>query len=399
MVYKILLSRTTDFPAGDLHLMLSQDGSAVIEHTLGSTPAVDFTSFHVAAIDVSRRVDAAVTQTKRWRAELGDELFPILWVLPGASAELTARGLEAGADIVLSHPLDERVLLAQIRAAARMRTTGQRVSARASEARLLGEQLQKAYRQIDRELDAARRIQRACLPPIFPTRGTARFFASHRPRSRVIGDFYDARVLDEDRVGFFLGDVVGSGGAGSLTGLFAAQSVGMNMPIGSDHRIVSPGEILSRVNRELLGLGLEESPLVAMLVGMLHATTGELSLARAGMPNPLYVPSKGTPQTLAIPGPFLGTSDASYPTINKVVQPGDRLLIGTDGIRPHGGPVPDEKDELLEIVSRHRSTSGQGFVDAIASDLLARVRHTDDFTLLCLEMSANTPLTTREKGL
>jgi hypothetical protein len=63
-------------------------------------------------------------------------------------------------------------------------------------------------------------------------------------------------------------------------------------------------------------------------------------------------------------------------------------VIGTDGIRPEGNPAPRNEDELLEAISRHQSKSGQGFVDAIASDLLAKVRHSDDFTLLSVEMTA-----------
>jgi sigma-B regulation protein RsbU (phosphoserine phosphatase) len=390
----LLLSRSPDQQASELFHELTKREFAIIDHELGSAPAVELGSFEVAVIDVGGKADAAVAQTKRWRAELGDILLPIVWVLPGTSVEMTARGLEAGADVVLTHPLEETVLLAQIRAGTRLRFIGARVAARANEARLLGEQLQKVYRQIDRELDAARRIQRANLPQIFPTLGSARFYVSHRPRNRIIGDFFDVRLLDENHIGFFLGDVVGSGGAGSLTGLFAAQCVTMKMLAVNDYRRIPPGEVLSHVNRELLGLGLEDGPLVAMLVGILHTTTGELSLARAGMPHPLYIPRAGVPQSWAIPGPFLGTSDASYPTITKVLQPGDRLAIGTDGIRPHGDPVPVEKDELLDVVSRYRNTLGQGFVDAVAGDLLAGVRHSDDFTLLCLEMSTNTSLTT-----
>ncbi|HEV3385345.1 MAG TPA: hypothetical protein VG097_11070, partial [Gemmata sp.] len=157
----LLLSRSPDQQASELFHELTKREFAIIDHELGSAPAVELGSFEVAVIDVGGKADAAVAQTKRWRAELGDILLPIVWVLPGTSVEMTARGLEAGADVVLTHPLEETVLLAQIRAGTRLRFIGARVAARANEARLLGEQLQKVYRQIDRELDAARRIQRA----------------------------------------------------------------------------------------------------------------------------------------------------------------------------------------------------------------------------------------------
>ena len=386
MALFVLLSRSSDNLASDLHRALTEAGFAVVDHTLGSAPSVEFGSVLVAVIDVGEKPDAAAAQTRRWRAELGDELVPLVWVLPSGSTELAARGLDVGADIILSRPLEQDVLIAQIRAAIRTRTAGLRVATRATEARLLGEQLQKAYTQIDRELEAARRVHQAFLPQTLPTIGVARFAVSHRPRSRFGGDFYDVRILDENRVGFFVGDVIGCGTAGSLIGVFAAQSVVMMKKEGSGRRVIQPGYVLSNVNQELLRLGLEDRPLVAMLVGTLHASTGEVMLARAGLPAPIYLPAGGEPRTWSIPGPFLGTADASYPTLTMTLKPGDKVAIGSDGVRPEGDPAPGEDTSFLEAVSRHRTLSGQGFVDAVARDLLAHVRHSDDFTLLCAEL-------------
>ncbi len=386
MALFVLLSRSSDNLASDLHRALTEAGFAVVDHTLGSAPSVEFGSVLVGVIDVGGKPDAAAAQTRRWRAELGDELVPLVWVLPGSSAELAARGLDVGADIVLSHPLEQDVLIAQIRAAIRTRTVGLRLATRATEARLLGEQLQKAYTQIDRELEAARRVHQAFLPQTLPTIGTARFAVSHRPRSRFGGDFYDVRTLDENRVGFFVGDVIGCGTAGSLIGVFAAQSAVMKKEE-SGCRVIQPGHVLSNVNKELLRLGLDDRPLVAMLAGTLHAQTGELMLARAGLPTPVYLPKRGEPRAWSIPGPFLGTADASYPTLTMTLKPGDKVVIGTDGIRPEGDPSPGEDTSLLEAVSRHRPLSGHGFVDAVAGELLTHVRHSDDFTLLCVELA------------
>ncbi len=254
-----------------------------------------------------------------------------------------------------------------------------RVAARANESRLLGDHLQKAHAQIDRELAAVRRVQRAFLPRNLPAVGSVRFAVSHRPRSRIGGDFYDVRQLDGGRIGFFLADVIGSGTAAGLLGVFAAQSIAMRSA-------VPPGESLEAVNRELLALALDDRPLVAMLAGTLHANTGALTLARAGLPAPVYIPAVGKPEVWAVPGPFLGTADSTYPTYSATLQPGDKLVIGTDGTRPDGDPNPAGDDHLLEVAARHRKLLGQAFVDATARDLLAAVRHEDDFTLLIVEI-------------
>jgi sigma-B regulation protein RsbU (phosphoserine phosphatase) len=387
MALFVLLSQSSDNLATDLNRALTEAGYAVLDHALGSTPTVEFGSVLVAIIDATGKLDAALAQTRRWRAELGDELVPIVWVLPNLTSELATRALDAGADVVLSQPLEKDVLIAQVRAAARLRTFTARVATRVEEARLLGEQLRKAYKQIDREQDAARRVHQAFLPKRLPKLGAARFAVSHRPRNKVAGDFYDVRILDENRIGFFLGDVVGCGTAGSLIGVFVAQSVAMTQTDETGFRVVLPDKVLSQVNHELLGLGFEDRPVVALLAATLHTLTGELILARAGLPTPVYIPAGGEPQLLPVPGPFLGTADASYSTITTTLRSGDKLVFGTDGTHPEGNPIPAGNTQLLEAVSRYRNLSGQGFVDTVASDLLTALHHTDDFTLLCLELA------------
>jgi hypothetical protein len=160
--------------------------------------------------------------------------------------------------------------------------------------------------------------------------------------------------------------------------------------ITESYRIVPPGEVLTAVNRRLLGLGMDELPLVAMLAGTLNALTGETTLARAGLPAAVHVPPSGPPAVWAVPGPFLGTADTTYAEFRATLAPGDRLLIGTDGTRPDGDPHP-ASDGLLAAATKHRDLTGPSFVDAVARGLLQQVRHADDFTLLGLEMGTLDP--------
>jgi serine phosphatase RsbU (regulator of sigma subunit) len=151
--------------------------------------------------------------------------------------------------------------------------------------------------------------------------------------------------------------------------------------------IYGPGAVLDSVNKELLSLELEDQHVVALLVAILNLQTGELQVARAGLPMPIYLPASGEPETWMIAGPFLGTADASYSFRKAMLRAGDRLVMATDGTRPEANPAPGGDQKLLELSLRHRKHWGQGYVDALAGDLLAEVRHSDDFTLLCLELA------------
>jgi serine phosphatase RsbU (regulator of sigma subunit) len=369
-------------PSAELHAWLTAAGFEVRDHILGSAPSVDFTTIAVALIEVGEKPESALIQTRRWRAELGDDCLPLVWILPTSDSKHITWGLESGADVVLARPFDPGVLIAQVRSAVRAHTSAARVAARANESRILGEHLQKAHADADRERSALRRVRLAFLQRSFPEVGRARFAVSHRPRGRIGGDFYDLLLINEQRVVFVVGDVIGAGAGSELIGNFVARIAAR-----AAHQLHSAGEVLAEVNRQLLGLGLNDVPLVAMVIGILNPNTGALSLARAGLPTPVHLPRIGEPQAWSIPGPFLCTTDTSYSTFSTCLNPGDQLLIGTDGIRSDGSPDPTGDDPLLPAAARHRPSSGQSFVDAVANDLLTNVRHNDDVTLFVVEMA------------
>ncbi len=385
-VATVLLSTPASAAAPDLRRLVTQTGFALAEHRLGSAPAVDFGSVAVAVIDVGDSPDIAAAQTRRWRAELGDRVLPVVWV---AAPDLVTAGLDAGADVVLARPVEAEVFVAQLRAMGRVHSIASKVAARANESRLLGDQLRKALVQLDREYELTRRVRATFLPRALPSVGGARVHVSHRPRGRTGGDFYDARRLDEHHIGFFVGDVIGPGAG--LLGVFVQQSIVMKEIDQLGYRVVPPDEILMGVNRHLLALGADDLPLVALLAGVLNTQSGELVLARAGLPPAVHVPTTGEPTAWAVPGPFLGAANTTYQPFRATLGPGDRLLIGTDGTRPDGDPGPTGTDGLLGTATAHRALIGPEFADAVARELLRHVRHTDDFTLLCVEMRPEAP--------
>lgn len=380
----ILLSAPLRAPS-DLASALAPGGLAVVRHALGATPPVDFTPVVAAVVEVADHPAAAAAQTRRWRIELGDTLIPIVWVLPASSDDLAALGLDAGADAVLARPFAPQVLLAQVRAAARLHAAAARAAAKAAEARLLGDQLRKAFAQLDRDHALAERVRRTFRPAAFPEVGSIRFAVCHRSRGRAGTDLHDIRRLDEDHVGFCLGDLSGhAAAAGGLLGVFVLQSVRWKEITGAGYRLVPPEDVLAGVNRELLGLGPDDPPLVALAAGVVNGHTGTISVARAGTPAPVFVPAAGDPEVWAVPGPFLGTAETTYQPVRRTLAPGDKLVFGTDGTRPDGDSGSGA-DHLAAAALTHRHLTGPAFTDAVARTLLPHVRHPDDFTLLTVE--------------
>ena len=83
---------------------------------------------------------------------------------------------------------------------------------------------------------------------------------------------------------------------------------------------------------------------------------------------------------------ILDRYEADYPEQKQTLQPGDKLVIVTDGVYPpHSGGPGSVTDRLMESVRHHRELPLQAFVDRVSRDLLDTSRHPEDFTLLALE--------------
>src|SRR5687767_4000063 len=60
-------------PPDGVRDLLSGAGLPVMDHVLGAIPAVEFGGISATLIEVGDDPDAAAAQTRRWRAELGDD--------------------------------------------------------------------------------------------------------------------------------------------------------------------------------------------------------------------------------------------------------------------------------------------------------------------------------------
>jgi phosphoserine phosphatase RsbU/P len=322
---------------------------------------------------------------RRWRIELGEQYVPIVWLAPDDVPAVA--GLDAGADAVVRPSAGVDHLVAQMKALLRIQHLHRRLLSRAAEAQNLNQKLQQAYQQIDGDSELTRRIHRGFLPRTLPQVGRARFAVVYRPRSRIGGDFYDVMRLDENHIGLYVADAMGRGlPASSLLSIFVKKSLTTKEILGNSYRLVPPGEVLDRLNRELLNLSLPEPPFVTMMYAQLDCRDGSLMFSRAAHPHPLYVPSEGEPTYWHAAGTLLGVFESEFPVQQKRVHPGEKLLIFSDGVHPPATGPGALHDPLMEAAKRHRQLAVQPFVDSVARDLLEESRHPEDFTVLAVEM-------------
>ena len=182
-----------------------------------------------------------------------------------------------------------------------------------AEVNRINKRLQQAYKQIDQELELAHRIQSSFLPQTLPEAPGSRFAVHYQLCGRVGGDFYDVFRLDENHVGFYVADAMGHGVPASLLTIFVKKGVRPKEVFGKQYRLVPPGEVLGRLNKELIDQQLSDTPFITMAYGLFNHRDGVLRFARAGHPYPLLVPREGAVAMVAAGGVAAGRGRCDVP--------------------------------------------------------------------------------------
>src|SRR5438093_8646082 len=168
--------------------------------------------------------------------------LPVLMISAVTELDSVVRCIELGADDYLPKPFNPVLLKARV--AACLEKKGLRDLALAHAARM------------ESELAAARDMQIAMLPRTFPPPRPdwpIDLHALMEPAREVGGDLYDFFPLDGGRFVFLLGDVCDKGVPAAL---FMARTKNLvrliaELARANDGSGLSPGEIITRVNREL----------------------------------------------------------------------------------------------------------------------------------------------------
>ena len=241
---------------------------------------------------------------------------------------------------------------------------------------------ERERQRLEQELNIARDIQQALVPqglqdfPNFSITGT------YRPCNEVGGDYFDVFPLPDGRIAILIADVAGKGlGAALVTTMLQGALSGMTLG-------VDPVKVFNHLNQFLCDRA-SAARCATMFFGLL-TPGGALEFVRAGHPSPLLM-RQGAVTELYSEGSFpIGLiPDADYSSSHIQLEPGDTLLLYTDGVTE-----AEDRDRnlfqdtrLKEVVAQHQHSSMQTLQDAIfnAIDTFADgVSQSDDLTLLVM---------------
>ncbi len=236
----------------------------------------------------------------------------------------------------------------------------------------LGRRVNEDLLEMDQELRLAGRLQRDFLPKSFPELADIRFVAMFRPATSVSGDIYDVRQLDDRHVGFFLADAMGHGVAAGLLTMFIKEAIIGRRVRDHQSRVPSPSEVLTSLNADLAAQDLPNCQFVTACFGHLDVVSHEVVFARAGHPHPLHISADGRCREVETLGGLLGVfAEGDFPSINLTMEPGDKLLIYSDGMEEmvFSGREPDGRLILTPAFSQAVRLPGKECLDALTSHL------------------------------
>lgn len=220
---------------------------------------------------------------------------------------------------------------------------------------------------LDRELERAAEIQRRLLPAGAPDVAGLDMAGYNAPCRTVGGDYYDFLPYPDGRVGLFIGDVSGKGMGAALlmSSLQARTRVLFQEPDGLSAQV-------ARLNRITAG-NCPSNCFITFCAATIDSAAGELTYCNAGHNAPLLVHANGEFELLDPTGIILGIlPDAAYEQKSCRLEPGDVLLLFSDGVTEACRPDADEEfgqDRLVALLRTHRGQSASDILNAINGEV------------------------------
>src|SRR5262249_39037377 len=185
-----------------------ETGYQLVRHPLNEAPR-DLEPFSLVLVEGTGQPAQARSTVQCLRRSSEGRFLPILLITDDATPAARLASMESGADAYLLRPFDPDELITSVRRLVQLKSGHDELAEKAAEAHRVSQRLQSAYRQLDRELELARRVHQSFLPQRLPDVPHLRFAVHYQPCSQVGGDFYDVFRLDERHVGFYVADAMG----------------------------------------------------------------------------------------------------------------------------------------------------------------------------------------------
>lgn len=363
------------------HRVWSVDrGEAVLE-------ALEEAAISVVICDLEMPEMDGLTLVRLIRARDWGRYIYVLMLTGRDQIEDFVAGLDAGADDFMSKPANMPVLTVRLNAARRLLDYDRELTAR-------NDRLAEAHGRIEEDLRAAEQAQRAILPDSQKRIGSVLVRSMFLPCSYVAGDIFNYFALENGAIGFYAADVSGHGVRAALLAVALGYVLTPEMfdaltrDEGEGRR---PDRLVDELNRRF-GLISETAGYFTIVCGIVDPKARAVALCQAGHPPLLRLSRSGVTEMISYSGlPVAVFADAAFETMQLTFEPGDRLLIVSDGVSEAADPSGEAfgEERIMSVLSEAHGLAS----DEILPRLVERIEEwvgrpgpkADDISAICFE--------------
>jgi serine phosphatase RsbU (regulator of sigma subunit) len=231
--------------------------------------------------------------------------------------------------------------------------------------------------QRDIPFSLAAEIQRRLLPPAYTVEGGSFTLAGWlEPAATVGGDTFDYSIDRE----FLYASVTDATGHAVEAALLATLTVGSLRK--ARRSGATPVELADAANAALLAAAQPEQFVTGHLMRV-SLRDGAAEVVNAGHPLPYLLRDRTVTSPSLPPGLPFGVSDRSYDSTRLQLEPGDRLLIVTDGFLERNAANLVLPEVLEATADRHPREVVRELADNVLTATGGRLQ--DDATVLCID--------------
>jgi serine phosphatase RsbU (regulator of sigma subunit) len=242
------------------------------------------------------------------------------------------------------------------------------------------------HQKIEQEVALAATIQQKILPEKLPEISGYDLHGVNIPTKHVGGDYYNCIPISDDRFALVIADVSGKGVPAALlvnslhSALFAYIDDDISLP-----------PLATKLNSVISDASTDET-YITFFIALLNSKNGELQTLNAGH-NPIYMQKNdGTCIELKTGGIPFGMLDVPFPyqEENVTLEPGEQLLLYTDGITEAMDKNFQEYDQiksLKKFLENNKFGTAELFITHLIDDIqnfTGNTTQSDDITALYL---------------
>ncbi len=287
-----------------------------------------------------------------------------------------ARGLDSGADDLLTKPVNAHELRARIRAGERILQMQHELTNKNQIISETLDELQRLYDSLDDDLLEAKKLQQSLIPERSVTFDTGEVTLMLQQCGHVGGDLVGYFPAGKKHVGMYSIDVSGHGISSAL---MTARLAGYLSAIAPEHNIAleqdedggfrprAPEAVIEELNNLILG-DLETELYFTLILAAVELETGKVCMSQAGHPHPAVQRADGSVEIDGPGGLPVGLiPGATFSQFDMTLNPGDRLLLLSDGVSecPAADGTMLEETGVAKLLQELAGVSGSALFESL----------------------------------